>query len=205
MAGHARYTAVLDACVLYSIAVTDALMSLATAGLFAAIAAFKRMRARRKKPESTPGEFADALANAGLVSTAERRQPSRPSLDHRPRRLPHRLRLHSAPHDPPSLAPAATGRAQRQGRRYLVARADPAGYCTRPCCASQMETCSTERSLGRQPGPGPVRVFCAASVTDGACPHPNQGDSIPTISVHPRTQTAQPNSAPCPKPDRAGR
>ncbi len=185
MAGHARYTAVLDACVLYSIAVTDALMSLATAGLYAAkwtveiehewiraletarpdlsgrlnvrrdsmraaipdwevptahwqrlglavelpdpndahvlaaaiaghadcivtenlrdfpadilntfeieavdpdtfiihqwdlypvvaIAAFKRMRARRKKPESTPEEFADALESAGLVSTAER-------------------------------------------------------------------------------------------------------------------------------------
>jgi hypothetical protein len=36
MAGQARYTAVLDACVLYSIAMTDALLSLATAGLFAA-------------------------------------------------------------------------------------------------------------------------------------------------------------------------
>lgn len=36
MAGHARYTALLDACVLYSAAMTDALMSLATAGLFAA-------------------------------------------------------------------------------------------------------------------------------------------------------------------------
>lgn len=36
MAGHARYTAVLDACVLYSIAITDALLSLATAGLYAA-------------------------------------------------------------------------------------------------------------------------------------------------------------------------
>lgn len=185
MAGHARYTVVLDACVLYSIAVTDALMSLATAGLYAAkwtveiehewiraletarpdlsgkldvrrdsmraaipdwevpsahwrrldlavelpdpndahvlaaaiaghadcivtenlrdfpadilsafeieaidpdtfivhqwdlhpvvaIAAFKRMRARRKKPESTPEEFADALERAGLVSTAQR-------------------------------------------------------------------------------------------------------------------------------------
>lgn len=185
MAGHARYTAVLDACVLYSIAVTDALMSLATAGLYAAkwtveiehewiraletarpdlsgkldvrrdsmraaipdwevpsahwrrldlavelpdpndahvlaaavaghadcivtenlrdfpadilsafeieaidpdsfivhqwdlhpvvaIAAFKRMRARRKKPESTPEEFAHALEHAGLVTTAER-------------------------------------------------------------------------------------------------------------------------------------
>lgn len=36
MAGNARYTALLDACVLYPIAMTDALMSLATAGLFAA-------------------------------------------------------------------------------------------------------------------------------------------------------------------------
>lgn len=36
MAGHARYTALLDACVLYSIAMTDSLLSLATAGLFAA-------------------------------------------------------------------------------------------------------------------------------------------------------------------------
>lgn len=36
MAGNARYTALLDACVLYPIAMADALMSLATAGLFAA-------------------------------------------------------------------------------------------------------------------------------------------------------------------------
>jgi len=36
MAGHARYTAVLDACVFYPIAVADALMSIAAAGLFAA-------------------------------------------------------------------------------------------------------------------------------------------------------------------------
>jgi predicted nucleic acid-binding protein len=36
MAGHARFTALLDACVLYPIAMTDALMSLAAAGLFAA-------------------------------------------------------------------------------------------------------------------------------------------------------------------------
>jgi hypothetical protein len=34
--GHARYTALLDACVLYPLAMTDALMSLATAGLYAA-------------------------------------------------------------------------------------------------------------------------------------------------------------------------
>jgi PIN domain len=36
MAGNARYTALLDACTLYPIAMTDALLSLATAGLFAA-------------------------------------------------------------------------------------------------------------------------------------------------------------------------
>ncbi|MCE2681246.1 MAG: PIN domain-containing protein [Burkholderiales bacterium] len=36
MAGHARYTALLDACVLYPLAMTDALMSLATAGFYAA-------------------------------------------------------------------------------------------------------------------------------------------------------------------------
>lgn len=36
MAGHARYTALLDACVLYPLAMTDALLSLATTGFFAA-------------------------------------------------------------------------------------------------------------------------------------------------------------------------
>jgi predicted nucleic acid-binding protein len=36
MAGNARYTALLDACVLYPVAMADSLMSLATAGLFAA-------------------------------------------------------------------------------------------------------------------------------------------------------------------------
>ena len=34
MAGHARYTALLDACVLYPLAMADALMILATAGFF---------------------------------------------------------------------------------------------------------------------------------------------------------------------------
>jgi len=185
MAGHARYTALLDACVLYPLAMTDALMSLATAGFFAAkwttrieyewirsperqrpelvgkltvrrdsmrdaipdwevpeaawasllpgielpdpndahvlaaaiaghaecivtsnlkdfpsavmleygieaidpdtfiinqwdldpvnaIAAFKRMRARRKKPQSSPDDFADALELGGLPTTADR-------------------------------------------------------------------------------------------------------------------------------------
>jgi predicted nucleic acid-binding protein len=36
MAGNARYTALLDACVLYPVAMTDALLTLATAGFFAA-------------------------------------------------------------------------------------------------------------------------------------------------------------------------
>ncbi len=36
MAGHPRYTALLDACVLYPVAMADALLSLATAGFFAA-------------------------------------------------------------------------------------------------------------------------------------------------------------------------
>lgn len=36
MAGHARYTALLDACVLYPVAVADVLLSLSTSGLFAA-------------------------------------------------------------------------------------------------------------------------------------------------------------------------
>ncbi|SEB26360.1 PIN domain-containing protein [Variovorax sp. YR216] len=35
MAGHARYTAILDACVLYPVSVADALMSIAIAGLYA--------------------------------------------------------------------------------------------------------------------------------------------------------------------------
>ena len=35
MAGHARYTALLDACVLFPIAVCDSLMSVAATGLFA--------------------------------------------------------------------------------------------------------------------------------------------------------------------------
>lgn len=36
MAGHPSHTAVLDACVLYPIAIADSLMSLAAAGLYAA-------------------------------------------------------------------------------------------------------------------------------------------------------------------------
>ena len=36
MAGHARYTALLDACVLYPIAICDALVSVAATGIYAA-------------------------------------------------------------------------------------------------------------------------------------------------------------------------
>ena len=36
MAGNARYTAVLDACVLYPLAIADSLISIAVTGLFAA-------------------------------------------------------------------------------------------------------------------------------------------------------------------------
>jgi predicted nucleic acid-binding protein len=36
MAGHAQFTAILDACVLYPVCVADALMSMAVAGMFAA-------------------------------------------------------------------------------------------------------------------------------------------------------------------------
>lgn len=35
MAGHARYTALLDACVLFPVAVCDSLMSVAATGLYA--------------------------------------------------------------------------------------------------------------------------------------------------------------------------
>ena len=69
MAGHARYTALLDMCVLYPLAMTDALMSLDPVN---AIAAFKRMRSRRKKPQSSPEDFAYALEIGGLPTTAER-------------------------------------------------------------------------------------------------------------------------------------
>jgi hypothetical protein len=34
MAGHARYTALLDACVLFPVAVCDSLMSVAATGLY---------------------------------------------------------------------------------------------------------------------------------------------------------------------------
>lgn len=119
MAGYARYTALLDACVLVPLVITDSLMSLATAGLFAAkrtqqieqewISALEKqrpdlkgrletrrdymreaipdweiaktawaplvghcMRARWKRPEATPEDFAQALERGGLLTTAQR-------------------------------------------------------------------------------------------------------------------------------------
>lgn len=59
MAGHNRYTALLDANVLYSVAISDALM-----------AAFKAMRARLKNPAYTPEKFVDAMERNGLIQTA---------------------------------------------------------------------------------------------------------------------------------------
>lgn len=76
-------------------AMADSLMSLATAGLFAAkwstkieedqylihqwdldpfaaTAAFKRMRARWEKPGATPEDFAQALERGGMPATAQR-------------------------------------------------------------------------------------------------------------------------------------
>jgi len=58
MAGQARYTAVLDACVFYPIAVADALMSIAAEGLFAAkwterIKAELRISGHRSRPFQT--------------------------------------------------------------------------------------------------------------------------------------------------------
>jgi predicted nucleic acid-binding protein len=71
MAGNARYTALLDACVLYPIATTDALLSLATAGLFAAkwtreierewIAALEQ---RRQDLQGRPEVRRDAMRDA---------------------------------------------------------------------------------------------------------------------------------------------
>lgn len=61
MAGHARYTALLDACVLYPIAICDALMSVAATGIYAAKWTqrideewTRNLEAQRQKP---PGTF----------------------------------------------------------------------------------------------------------------------------------------------------
>jgi len=66
MAGHARYTALLDACVLYPLSMADALMSLATAGFFAA------KWTTRIEDEWIRSLDAFALELGGLPTTAER-------------------------------------------------------------------------------------------------------------------------------------
>ncbi|WP_258187810.1 hypothetical protein [Trinickia symbiotica] len=92
MAGNARYTALLDACVLYPIAMADALMSLATAGLFAAkwsvrieqewIAALEEFRPDLKNKlvfrrdcmrEAVPDWEVPEIALAPLIATYELR------------------------------------------------------------------------------------------------------------------------------------
>ena len=71
MAGHARYTALLDACVLFPIAVCDSLMSVAATGLFAPKWTLRIegewTRSLEKKYERAPGTFAtrrDAMREA---------------------------------------------------------------------------------------------------------------------------------------------
>ncbi len=69
MAGHARYTALLDACVLFPPAVADALMSLHVAGLFAA-----------RWTERVETEWIDAVSRSGAASReqlAQRRDAMR--------------------------------------------------------------------------------------------------------------------------------
>lgn len=61
MAGHARYTALLDACVLFPVAVCDSLMSVAAAGLYApkwtAMIEDEWMRSLERRLERPPGTF----------------------------------------------------------------------------------------------------------------------------------------------------
>lgn len=59
MAGHNRYTALLDANVLYSVAISDALMEVAATGIYAAKWSkalddewIKNLAKNRKRPES---------------------------------------------------------------------------------------------------------------------------------------------------------
>jgi hypothetical protein len=81
MAGHARYTALLDACVLFPLAICDALMSVASTGLYApkwslAIEA-EWTRSLEEKTGKPPGTFdrrRDAMRDA--VPDWEVPQPS---------------------------------------------------------------------------------------------------------------------------------
>jgi hypothetical protein len=68
MAGHARYTALLDANVLHP---DDFLYQQLELQPYVVLAAFKEMRARLQNPEFTPQAFTDRLEQKyGLVQTA---------------------------------------------------------------------------------------------------------------------------------------
>jgi hypothetical protein len=71
MAGHARYTALLDACVLFPVAVCDSLMSVAATGLYAPKWTHsikdERTRSLEQKSGQPPGSYAvrrDAMRDA---------------------------------------------------------------------------------------------------------------------------------------------
>jgi hypothetical protein len=82
MASSARFTAILDACVLYPVLVRDVLLRLACAGLYHArwsatienewtrTAAIKEMRPSWKNPARTADELIKALELRGLPQTA---------------------------------------------------------------------------------------------------------------------------------------
>lgn len=87
MAGHARYTALLDACVLYPVVIADALVRrfgievihpdpfiIAQWDLAPIITmrAFKQMRVRQKRPHATADDFADKFDRNALPLTANR-------------------------------------------------------------------------------------------------------------------------------------
>jgi PIN domain len=71
MAGHARYTAMLDACVLFPVAVCDALLSVAATGLYAAkwtrqieVEWTASLEAKYGKPPGTYDKRRDAMRDA---------------------------------------------------------------------------------------------------------------------------------------------
>jgi hypothetical protein len=117
MAGHARYTALLDACVLHPMAMADALMSLASAGLYAAkwsrtieaewIASIEERRAEiadaRRRYEGLlakyPQAFADHAAEfyLGAGANAERAWAlAQDNLAQHPTRRAHLLAIRAA-------------------------------------------------------------------------------------------------------------
>jgi len=74
MAGHNRYTAILDANVLYSVAICDALMEVAATGIYAA------KWSRLKNPAYTPEFFIQSLERNGLIQTAAFLDRARPLI-----------------------------------------------------------------------------------------------------------------------------